>query len=136
MQAVILAAGEGTRLRPLTYQTPKPLLKVAGKPILQYNLEYLEGLVDEAILVIGYKGDQIKDYFGMQFQGLSIRYVHQKERLGTANAVAQVEPSPWNTSPLPSQVLWVSSVQVPLLAQQAPNGSTQGFGEQDVPSPS
>lgn len=92
MQAVILAAGEGTRLRPLTYQTPKPLLKVAGKPIIQYNLEQLEGLVDEAILVIGYKGDQIKDYFGMQFQGLPIRYVHQKERLGTANAVAQVEP--------------------------------------------
>jgi NDP-sugar pyrophosphorylase family protein len=92
MQAIILAAGEGTRLRPLTYETPKPLLKVAGKPILQYNLENLEGLVDEAILVIGYKGDQIKDYFGNQFQSLRIRYVLQKEQLGTANAVAQVEP--------------------------------------------
>lgn len=92
MQAVILAAGEGTRLRPLTYQTPKPLLKVAGKPILQYNLEQLAGLVDEAIVVIGYKGDQIKDYFGAQFQGLPMRYVYQEERLGTANAVAQVEP--------------------------------------------
>jgi len=50
--------------------------------------------------------------------------------------VAQVEPSLWNTPLPPSQVLWVSSLQVPLLAQQAPNGSTQGLGEQDVPSPS
>jgi bifunctional UDP-N-acetylglucosamine pyrophosphorylase/glucosamine-1-phosphate N-acetyltransferase len=91
MQAVILAAGEGTRLRPLTYQTPKPLLEVAGKPILQYNLEHLKGLIEEAVLVIGYKGDQIRNFFGTQFHGIPIRYAHQKDRLGTANAVAQVE---------------------------------------------
>jgi dTDP-glucose pyrophosphorylase len=92
MQAVILAAGEGTRLRPLTYETPKPLLPVAGKPILQHTLEQLRGIADEVIIVIGYLGDKICNYFGEQFDGIRLQYVWQKEQLGTAHAVAQIEP--------------------------------------------
>ncbi|MDP4007342.1 MAG: NTP transferase domain-containing protein, partial [bacterium] len=64
MQAVIIAAGKGMRMRPLTLNLPKPLLRVMGKSILERNLEQLQGLVDEVILVIGYKGEAIKKYFG------------------------------------------------------------------------
>ena len=64
MQAVILAAGEGRRLRPLTLEIPKPLVKVNGKSLLERNMDHLDGLVDEIVLVIGYKGDMIKEKFG------------------------------------------------------------------------
>ena len=64
MQAVILAAGEGVRLRPLTLERPKPLIKVDGKTLLEHNLDQLVGVIDEVILVIGYKGNMIKEYIG------------------------------------------------------------------------
>jgi NDP-sugar pyrophosphorylase family protein len=91
MQVVILAAGEGTRLRPLTYETPKPLLPVAGKPILQHTLEQLKGIASEVILVIGYLGDKILKHFGERFEDIRLHYVWQREQLGTAHALAQVE---------------------------------------------
>ena len=62
MQAVILAAGKSTRTYPLTLTKPKPLLKVAGKTIIEHNLEQLVGLVDEVFVVIGYKAEMIKEY--------------------------------------------------------------------------
>lgn len=87
MQAVILAAGRGERLRPLTDKTPKPLLKIAGKPILEHNLLQLPQEIDEIILVVHYLKDQIKDYFGNKFDGKKIIYAEQKELLGTAHAL-------------------------------------------------
>jgi bifunctional UDP-N-acetylglucosamine pyrophosphorylase/glucosamine-1-phosphate N-acetyltransferase len=87
MQAVILAAGKGTRMLPLTETRPKPMLKVANKPILEHNLEQLVDLVDEVILVVGYKKEIIKNYFGSNFKGLKIKYVEQKEQKGTGHAL-------------------------------------------------
>lgn len=87
MQAVILAAGRGNRLRPLTDKVPKPLLEVAGKPILEHNLSQLPPEVDEVILVVNYLKEQFKNYFGNEFNGRRITYVEQKEMLGTAHAL-------------------------------------------------
>jgi len=90
LKAVVLAAGKGERLWPLTETRPKPILPIANKPIVEHTLE---GLVDEGIreivLVINYKGDAIRDKFG---DGASldceIEYVKQKTPKGTADAVA------------------------------------------------
>ena len=59
-QAVILAAGKSTRTYPLTLTTPKPLLKVGNKTLLEYNLDQLNGLVKEVIIVVGYKKSMLK----------------------------------------------------------------------------
>jgi NDP-sugar pyrophosphorylase family protein len=87
MQCVILAAGKGTRLRPLTENTPKPLIKVAGKPLLDHIVEALPSAVDKLIIVTGYLEDQIKDYCGEEFHGRKVAYVHQDEQKGTAHAL-------------------------------------------------
>ena len=77
MQAVIMAAGEGRRMRPLTLELPKPLIKVAGKPILEHILDALPPEIDEVILVVGYKADMVKQHFGDSYHGRHIRYVYQ-----------------------------------------------------------
>ena len=88
MDAVILAAGEGTRLRPLTSTRPKPMLPIAGKPILEWNLEALDcAKVKKAYIVVGYKKEVIKDYFGGQFRGVKLEYIEQKAQLGTGDAL-------------------------------------------------
>lgn len=87
MQCVILAAGKGTRLRPLTEHTPKPLVKVAGKTLLDHIVEALPSAVKELIIVTGYLEDQIKDYCGSEFHGKKVRYVTQVEQKGTAHAL-------------------------------------------------
>jgi|SRR3989344_1956674 len=86
-KAVILAAGEGVRMRPLTNDKPKPMVEVLGRPLLHHILETLPDEIGEVILVIGYKGDQIKKYFGERFAGRNITYVHQPEKLGTAHGL-------------------------------------------------
>ena len=60
MKAVILAAGEGTRLRPLTKNKPKPLVEINGKPILEYTLAELPRTIEEIVFVVGYKKEKIK----------------------------------------------------------------------------
>lgn len=93
MKAVILAAGEGVRLQPITSTRPKHLIKVGEKPILEHCLDAVKASgTDEAIIVIHYMGDVIRQYFGdgKRF-GLKIDYVEQKEILGTGNAVSIVE---------------------------------------------
>ncbi len=87
MQAVILAAGKGTRLRPLTYITPKPLIKVKGKPLIEYNLDNLPESIDEVIIVVSYLKEEIINHLGYNYKGIKIRYVNQKDALGTAHAV-------------------------------------------------
>ncbi|MFT7644705.1 MAG: NDP-sugar pyrophosphorylase family protein [Candidatus Paceibacteria bacterium] len=87
MQCVILAAGKGTRLRPLTEDTPKPLIKVAGKSLLDHIVESLPTSVNELILVTGYLEDKIKEHCGDTFHGRKVTYVHQAEQKGTGHAL-------------------------------------------------
>lgn len=92
MHVVIPVAGFGTRLRPHTYTKPKPLVNVAGKPVLGHILDRLSGLdVDRVTFVVGYLGDQIRDYVESNYN-LPTRYVEQKELLGQAHAIGLTRP--------------------------------------------
>ena len=93
MKAIILSAGEGSRMRPLTLTKPKTMLPVAGKPIIQYNIETLrDSGITDILLIVRYKEDIIKNYFsdGKKF-GVNITYKTQKDFLGTANAIGYGE---------------------------------------------
>lgn len=92
MKCVILAAGEGLRMRPLTIENPKPMLKVSGKPLLEHVLDALPEKVDELVLVVGYLRNKIRDYFGDQFGRFKISYVAQEEKLGTYHALKLCKP--------------------------------------------
>lgn len=92
MKCVILAAGEGKRMRPLTLYHPKPMLQVMGKPILEHLLESLPTMIDEVVIVVGYLGDQIRSYFGEHFGRLKISYVTQERPLGTYHALVLARP--------------------------------------------
>ncbi|MDO8601745.1 MAG: sugar phosphate nucleotidyltransferase [bacterium] len=87
MKAILLAAGEGKRMRPLTLVKPKPMIEVLGKPLLVHIIESLPDAITEIILVIGYQGEAIEKYFGGSFAGKKITYLWQKEALGTAHAL-------------------------------------------------
>ena len=92
MQAVVLAAGKGTRLRPLTDDRPKGMVEVAGKPILARCFEQLVEMgADELIVVVGYKKEAIITHFGDDFDGVPITYAHQRETKGLAHALLTVE---------------------------------------------
>ncbi|OGI36977.1 MAG: hypothetical protein A2374_05550 [Candidatus Moranbacteria bacterium RIFOXYB1_FULL_44_23] len=82
-----MAAGEGTRMRPLTNKTPKPMLRVKGKPILEWTISFLPEKVDEVIIIVNYLADQIRNYFGEEWKGRKIKYVFQKELNGTGGAI-------------------------------------------------
>ena len=92
MKAVILAAGEGTRMRPLTANLPKPLLPVAGKPFLRHTLEAVrDSGIGEVTVLTGWQGHRIREMFGKgDGLGLSIGYEEQTERLGTAHAIGRL----------------------------------------------
>lgn len=87
MQCVILAAGKGTRLKPLTDNCPKPLVKVGDKTLLDHIVKALPSAVDELIIVVGYKGDMIKEHCGTEFHGRRVKYVEQVQQDGTARAL-------------------------------------------------
>jgi bifunctional UDP-N-acetylglucosamine pyrophosphorylase/glucosamine-1-phosphate N-acetyltransferase len=87
MQCVILAAGKGTRMGDLTTFTPKPMLSIGGKPILDYKIRHLPKEIDEVILVVGYNRDMVREYFGNAFAGKRISYVLQDELNGTGGAL-------------------------------------------------
>ena len=79
MKAIILAAGMGTRLHPLTEATPKSLVEVCGRPMLHHQLESLRRAgISECVLVVGYRADQIRSQIGTDFQGMSISYVNNE----------------------------------------------------------
>jgi glucose-1-phosphate thymidylyltransferase len=87
MKVIIPLAGFGTRLRPHTYTKPKPLVRVAGKPVLGHILDKLTGLpIEETIFVVGYLGDQIREYVSANYT-FPARYVEQKELKGQAHAL-------------------------------------------------
>ncbi|MEA1932070.1 UTP--glucose-1-phosphate uridylyltransferase AglF [Halohasta litorea] len=92
MKSVILAAGEGTRLRPLTEDKPKGMVEVDGQPIITHCLEQLAELgTDEFILVVGYMKEEIIEHYGDAFEGIPITYTHQREQKGLAHALLTVE---------------------------------------------
>lgn len=86
--AVIMAAGTGTRLAPLTLTVPKPLIRLVGKTPLEFNLDNIAGKVREIVIVVGYLKEKITDYLGDAYKGTKIRYVYQKTPDGTAHALA------------------------------------------------
>ncbi|NQV88217.1 MAG: NTP transferase domain-containing protein [Parcubacteria group bacterium] len=87
MQIVILAGGRGVRMGALTETTPKPMLMVAGKNLLQHKIDILPKEIDEVILVVGYLGEKIREFFGDNYNGKKIKYVVQKELFGTGDAL-------------------------------------------------
>lgn len=91
MQAVILAAGAGVRMRPLTQDTPKPLLKINGKTLLDWIFEALPKEVDEVIIAVRYLGEKIKKHCGENFYGRKVIYTIGSEK-GTAYSFLSVKP--------------------------------------------
>lgn len=93
LDAVIMAGGIGSRLRPLTVGTPKPMLKVGGKPIIEYNIDRLRSFgVTNLTISIKYLGQQLVDYFGDgSNRGMNIRYVTEEEPRGTIGAVSEIK---------------------------------------------
>jgi len=89
MKIVVPMAGLGTRLRPHTWSKPKPLVSVAGKPVLGHVMDMLDSLptLEEAVLIVGYLGQQIRDYMENTYPQLQTRYVVQEEMLGQSHAI-------------------------------------------------
>jgi glucose-1-phosphate thymidylyltransferase len=93
VKVIIPLAGKGTRLRPHTYHTPKPLLKVGGRPVMSYILDDLRGMdVQELIFITGYLGDAIEEYIRAEYPDFNATFVAQAEQNGTAGAVKLAEP--------------------------------------------
>jgi mannose-1-phosphate guanylyltransferase len=88
VQALVLAGGEGTRLRPLTLTTPKPVMPLAGRPFLTFMLDWLRRHgVGEVVLSCGFMSDAVESVLGDVYAGMRLRYVHEDEPLGTAGPV-------------------------------------------------
>jgi glucose-1-phosphate thymidylyltransferase len=89
MKIVIPTAGYGTRLRPHTWSKPKPLISVAGKPVLGHVLDMFNQMpsIDEVIIIVGYLGEQIEDYVEQAYPHLKTRYIEQRELIGQSHAI-------------------------------------------------
>ena len=88
MKAIVPVAGAGVRLRPHTYTQPKPLILVAGKPIISFIIDQLiEAGVEEFVFVLGYLGEKIKDYLDKAYPDLNKAYVYQSVRRGLGDAI-------------------------------------------------
>jgi dTDP-glucose pyrophosphorylase len=94
LMGVILAAGKGTRMQPFSEHYPKPILPVAGKPLLVHQLEKMRGLgIEDVVIVIGHLGHEVVRALGDGGRfGLRLHYVEQGETLGIAHAVCRLEP--------------------------------------------
>jgi len=86
--AVVLAAGEGTRLRPLTRNRPKPMLPAANRPILEHVLDALvDAGIEEIAVVVGYHRERVQEYVGHSYRDVPITYVVQDKQLGSGHAL-------------------------------------------------
>ena len=92
MQVIIPLAGKGTRLRPHTHLTPKPLLKVAGRPVMDWVMDRLEGLnIEELIFITGHLKEQVEAYARSRYP-IPSRFIEQKVQDGTAGAINLARP--------------------------------------------
>ena len=93
MQAVILVGGEGTRLRPLTYSIPKPMVPIVNRPFIVHMLDHLQAHgVTETLFLIGYKAEVFLEYFPEKtYRGMKLEFIREEQPLGTAGAVKNVE---------------------------------------------
>ena len=92
MKAVVLAAGEGTRLRPLTEDKPKGMVEVDDTPLLTHCFDQLADLgAEEFVVVVGYMKEVIIEHYGDSYEGIPITYAHQREQNGLAHALLTVE---------------------------------------------
>ena len=88
MQTVVLAAGQGTRMRPLTDRRPKPMLPVADRPLVAHTVDAaIDAGADRIVLVVGYESEEIRAYFGDRRGGVPVEYAVQERQAGTADAV-------------------------------------------------
>lgn len=92
-KAVILAGGKGIKMRPLTYEIPKTMIPVKGKPIMEYAVDSLRNSgIKDLVVLVGHLGEKVKEHFGDGSRfGVKIKYVKEKETAGTAGALRQVE---------------------------------------------
>jgi glucose-1-phosphate thymidylyltransferase len=89
-RGVVLAAGEGTRMRPLTHNRPKTMLPAADRPILEHVLDVLVACgLEEIVLVVGYERDRVQEHFGHAHRDVPLTYVHQRKQLGSGHALQQ-----------------------------------------------
>ncbi|MCD6433985.1 MAG: NTP transferase domain-containing protein [Candidatus Diapherotrites archaeon] len=89
---VVLAAGKGVRMQPLTLEKPKALVELNGKPLIEHVLEAFEYAgISKAVIVVGYKKEAIIEYLGKKWNSIAIEYAYQNEPKGTANALIQAE---------------------------------------------
>lgn len=93
-RALILAGGKGVKMRPLTYEIPKPMIPIRGRPIMEYMIDLLKQAgVREIVLAIGYLGGKIREYFGDgERWGVKIFYSEEEKALGTAGAIRLARP--------------------------------------------
>lgn len=93
-KALILAGGKGTRLRPITYEIPKPMVPIQGRPLLEHTIEFLKKHdIRDIIISIGFLGDKIREYFGDGSKlGVRISYVDETEPTGTAGPLRLAAP--------------------------------------------
>lgn len=89
-EAVVLAAGEGSRLRPLTRYQPKPMLPLANRPIIEYVLCALAAVdVERVVIVVGHRRTHVQDRMGHEYRGMELSYVHQRSQLGSGHGLLQ-----------------------------------------------
>ena len=115
MKAIILAAGKWTRLEPITLEIPKAMVRVYGKPLLEHNMDRLLSYVDEFIIVVKYKQEIIRDFFGKEYKGVKVRYYQQWEKTGTGGALMWLEIS-WDCFILASDSIY-SQRDIDIIAQ-------------------
>lgn len=98
MKAIIPVAGAGAKLRPLTYTQPKPLIPVAGKPILAFIIDqYVAAGVTDFVFILGYLGEKIRHYVETRYPRIRKEFVYQEPREGTAHAIWQAKDLLYNS---------------------------------------
>ncbi|MCS4540259.1 MAG: nucleotidyltransferase family protein [Thaumarchaeota archaeon] len=94
MRAIILAGGQGLRLRPFTEDKPKPLVPVNGRPIAELQIEWLKSAkIDSVTFLCGYMWERLKEHFGTSFNGVSVDYSVEESPLGTGGAIRKALPN-------------------------------------------
>lgn len=131
MRLLVLAAGKGTRLKPYTNDVNKSMISIAGYPLLYYNLmqcSQISTQVTEIVIVVGYRKEQIRKYFGNTFMGMPIKYVVQEKLDGIAGAVALASPllegEPFIMT-LGDELLWGSNL--PAMVTSFLSSNSDGF---------